>query len=172
MVRFVKTVCTTLAVLFLLSPHVTRADQGADSAAAEARVTAQGVMGRFADGLYSGTSDFGDGRVELEFRVRDHRISGLTFQQLRHQKRDFLRDHHDPWVHGVFLQYQAAIDHLEGRPLPAVYGLLNVYQLIGPHYELLETCSSVDGASAATIRGSAVMEAILNGLQDPPISGR
>lgn len=155
-------VCLLMSVLFL----VAYAEQPQSGGVRNAEQALQGAPGaRVPDGRYSGS--FGQvesGRVQLEFAVQDNRLFGLRYIELQHGRRDFLRDHHDPWVLGVYLQYQAALEHLEGRPFEEIHKLANVYALIGPNYELLETCSAVDGASAATVRGSAVMEAILNGL--------
>ncbi len=162
------------SVLLLFSVLVVQAEEHLGSSSSQgARVTSQGVVGHIADGVYRGHSgQQGASRVELEFRVQNHHLYDLRFIELQHGRHDFLRGLHDPWVLGVSTQYQAAIEHLEGRPLEAIYQLLDVYTMIGPDFELLEICSSVDGASAATVRGNAVMDAILNGLSQPVLSVR
>jgi len=109
----------------------------------------------YADGRYRGTyGDRGDMQVSIQFDVEDNHISNISFRHLYHSGNDYREMEEGDPLYGIAQQHVQAIEHLEGKPLEAIFEL----------HDTSEFVEDVDTFSGATIRGNKIFSAIVDGL--------
>ncbi|QTF94524.1 MAG: FMN-binding protein [Halomonas sp. BM-2019] len=113
------------------------------------------LLGLPLDGRYRGV--FGDGgemQVNVQFDLRDGRLSNISYRHLAYRGDDYRRLDEDDDLYPVWVQHQQLAEALEGQPLTAIFAL----------YEPERLAEDIDGFSGATLRGNKVHSAFRDAL--------
>ncbi|MGJ7457734.1 cytochrome b5 domain-containing protein [Halomonas sp. MA07-2] len=107
------------------------------------------------DGRYRGV--FGDGgemQVNVQFDLRDGRLSNVGYRHLAYRGVDYRQLDEDEDLYPVMVQHLQLAEGLEGQPLTAIFAL----------YEPERMAEDLDGYSGATLRGNKVHSAFRDAL--------
>ncbi|MDR5891224.1 cytochrome b5-like heme/steroid binding domain-containing protein [Halomonas mongoliensis] len=113
------------------------------------------LLGLPLDGRYRGVfSDGGEMQVNVQFDLRDGRLSNISYRHLAYRGEDYRRLDEDDDLYPVWAQHQQLAEALEGQPLTAIFAL----------YEPERLAEDIDGYSGATLRGNKVHSAFRDAL--------
>ncbi|ABR47832.1 hypothetical protein Amet_1655 [Alkaliphilus metalliredigens QYMF] len=109
----------------------------------------------YEDGRYRGIyGDRGDQQVSIQFHLEDNLLTNLSYRHLYHSGNDYRQIEEGHALYPVVVQHQQILDHLEGKPLAAIFDLHNTGDFI----------EDIDTFTGATMRGNKVLSAIQDGL--------
>ncbi|MBZ0329592.1 cytochrome b5 domain-containing protein [Halomonas sp. ANAO-440] len=113
------------------------------------------LLGLPLDGRYRGVfSDGGEMQVNVQFDLRDGRLSNVSYRHLAYRGVDYLALEEGDELYPVMVQHQQITERLEGEPVTRVFAL----------YEPERMVDDIDGYSGATLRGNKVISAIRDAL--------
>ncbi|MBE0487517.1 MAG: cytochrome b5 domain-containing protein [Halomonas sp.] len=131
------------------------ADEPALLSPAEDERLHRALLGLPLDGRYRGV--FGDGgemQVNVQFDLRDGRLSNVSYRHLAYRGVDYRTLDDDEDLYPVWVQHQQLAEALEDQPLTAIFAL----------YEPERLAEDLDGYSGATLRGNKVHSAFRDAL--------
>lgn len=112
-------------------------------------------LGEHEDGRYRGVfADRGVQQVSIQFHLDSNVLSNLSYRHLYHGGIDYRHIGEGHALYPVVKQHQQILDHLEGKHVSAIYDLYTPEVFI----------EDIDAFSGATIRGSKILSAMVDGL--------
>lgn len=112
-------------------------------------------IGLYADGRYRGVySDGGNQQIGVQFSLEDGNLADLTYRYLYYANMDMLVLEEGDDFYPITLQYEQALQHLDGQPLEMIFDL----------YEPGEFVEDIDTYTGATLRANKLLSAIRDGL--------
>jgi len=112
-------------------------------------------IGPYADGRYRGVySDGGNQQIGVQFNLENGNLTNLTYRYLYYANMDMLALEEGNEYYPITLQYEQALEHLDGQTLEAIFDL----------YEPGEFVEDIDAFSGATLRANKLLSAIRDGL--------
>ncbi len=119
------------------------------------------VATRYPDGIYRGTYyDYSTEQLAVEFEMKDQRFEDIRFIGMCYRDGDYLKPDATQAQQAIVTQYQTAADYLLKKGVDALTDL----------YEKVEIIPDVDAVTGATLKSSAVVSAIYDGLSRMPYS--
>ncbi|GEM_PF-765216 len=116
---------------------------------------------RYPDGVYRGTYyDYSTEQLAVEFEMKDQQFEAIRFFGMRYRDGDYLRADATQAQQAIVAQYEAAADYLHQKGVGSLTDL----------YQKPEIIPDVDAITGATLKTSAVVSAIYDGLSRMPYS--
>lgn len=113
----------------------------------------------YPDGVYRGAYyDYSTEQLAVEFEMKDQKFEAIRFIGMRYRDGDYLRDDATQAQQAIVVQYQAATDYLLQKGIASLTDL----------YKKPEIIPDVDAVTGATLKSSAVVSAICDGLSRMP----
>lgn len=113
------------------------------------------VATEYDNGRYRGVfGDRGDDQVSIQFHIEDGVLTDLSYRHLYHSGNDYREMEEGDPLYGVVEQHDQILEHLEGQPVEAIFEL----------YEPANFVDDIDGFTGATIRGTKILSAMVDGL--------
>jgi cytochrome b involved in lipid metabolism len=113
------------------------------------------LLGLPLDGRYRGVfSDGGEMQVNVQFDLRDGRLSNISYRYLAYRGVDYRQLEEGDELYAVLEQHRQLAERLEGQPVTAIFVL----------YEPERLADDIDGYSGATLRGNKVHSAFRDAL--------
>lgn len=115
----------------------------------------------YPDGVYRGTYyDYSTEQLAVEFEMKDQQFEAIRFIGMRYRDGDYLRADATQAQQAIVAQYEAAADYLHQKGVGSLTDL----------YQKPEIIPDVDAVTGATLKTSAVVSAIYDGLSRMPYS--
>ncbi len=128
---------------------------------AQAAASGSQVVTRYPDGVYRGTYyDYSTEQLAVEFKMRNQQFETIRFIGMRYRDGDYLRDDATQAQQAIVAQYQAATNYLQQKGIGSLTDL----------YQKPDIIPDVDAVTGATLKTSAVVSAIHDGLSRMPYS--
>lgn len=116
---------------------------------------------RYPDGVYRGTYyDYSTEQLAVEFEMKGQQFEAIRFIGMRYRDGDYLRPEATQAQQAIVAQYEAAADYLRQKGVGSLTDL----------YQKPEIIPDVDAVTGATLKTSAVVSAIYDGLSRMPYS--
>lgn len=131
------------------------------SGCAQAAASGPHAATRYPDGIYRGTYyDYSTEQLAVEFEMKDQQFEAIRFIGMRYRDGDYLRDDATQAQQAIVAQYTAATDYLQQKGIGSLTDL----------YQKPDIIPDVDAVTGATLKTSAVVSAIYDGLSRMPYS--
>lgn len=131
------------------------------SGCASASSSELSAAARYPDGVYRGAYyDYSTEQLAVEFEMRDQRFEEIHFIGMRYRDGDYLSADATQTQRGIVAQYEAAASYLHQKGVGALTEL----------YQRSDIVPDVDAVTGATLKSSAVVSAIHDGLSRMPYS--